>query len=381
MVHRGQRSGRGEVEGEIRKIVVSDFHLGAGQRTGELNPWENFFYDVEFADLLSYYSTQRYADQELELIINGDFFDLLQVRYDGGFPVHITEDIAVAKLQKALDGHPLVMDALQSFVNAPRKRITVLPGNHDFELNFPGCYRLFRERVCGHPDDERMNFVLERPYYEFDGVQIHHGMQFEPMNSYRWDAKFVSRGLPNPILRQPFGSIFVLEVLNAMKQKRPYVDRVQPFALYLFGALFLDPGVAFKLIALAMRTFWRYRVKPLLQRPRLDPVTLSDFWGTFIDYSAFPDFERKVKRLMRRNPRIHTVIMGHTHLRKVRRFGHNKTYINTGTWTDLISLDISNLGVTRELTYATLEYLPDRAPIARLRAWKGYTNLWRDIHY
>ncbi|MGE0707708.1 MAG: metallophosphoesterase [Planctomycetota bacterium] len=367
--------------GEIRKVVVSDFHLGAGRRTGELNPWENFFYDEEFADLLLFYSSDEYEERDVELIINGDFFDLLQVRYDGGFPVHITESIAVAKLAAALDGHPVVLNAMRRFVERPRKRITVLPGNHDFELVFPACHRLFRERVCGAEEDPRMHFVLERPYYEFDGVQVHHGMQFEAMNRYRWDDKFIREGVPQPVLRQPFGSYFVLEVLNAMKEKRPYVDRVQPFALYLAGAVLFDTAVALRLMSLAARAFWRYRLRPLLARPRLNPVTLSEFLETFWEYSAFPNFERKVHKMMRRNPRIHTVIMGHTHLRKVRRFAHNRTYINTGTWTDLISLEISNLGVNRELTYATVEYFPDRPPLARLRAWKGYTQLWREIHY
>ena len=370
-----------EVQGRIRKLVVSDFHLGSGQRTGELNPWENFFYDQEFADLLLHYSSDDYADEELELIINGDFFDLLQVRYDGGFPVHVTEQIAAAKLRDALDGHPVVVSALARFIDQPRKSITVLPGNHDFELNFPACYRMFSQRVTGAEDDPRMRFVLDKPVYEFDGVQIHHGMQFEAINSYRFDEKFLVEGWPEPILRQPFGSIFVMEVLNVMKAYRPYIDRVQPLSLYLFGALFLDTFIALRLIALALRTFWRWRIKPLFKRPPVEGADLRSTMEVLKEYSAFPNFERKVQKIFRRNPRIHTVIMGHTHLRKVRRFGNGRTYINTGTWTDLISLEISQLGVNRELTYAAIEYFPDKHPQARLLAWKGYTQVTRDIHY
>ena len=40
--------------GKIKKIVVSDFHIGEGREEGELNPWENFFYDDKFAELLHY---------------------------------------------------------------------------------------------------------------------------------------------------------------------------------------------------------------------------------------------------------------------------------------------------------------------------------------
>ena len=90
----------------------------------------------------------------------------------------------------------------------------------------------------------------------------------------------------------------------------------------------------------------------------------------------------KVRKLMRKHPHVHTVIMGHTHLRKVRRFGRNKTYINTGTWTNLISLDIANPGVNTDLSYATVEYTDDgHPPRAQLRAWEGYRDLWRDIFY
>lgn len=368
--------------GKIKKIVVSDFHLSDGSREGELNPWENFHHDDKFAELLRYYSTDYYEDEEVELIINGDFFDLLQVRYDGGFPVEITERIALTKLKASLDGHPIVVRGLRAFVETPHKRITVLPGNHDMELIFPACQRALREAITGDPEDERIAFIVDRPYYEFDGIQVHHGMQFEAMNRYPWGQIMISQGREEPIIYHPFGSLFLLRVLNVLKEHRPYIDRVQPFKLYFLGALLFDTGIALRLAVLALQTFWTYRLKPLFQG-RFSLERLRATLDGFAEYSAFPNFEGKVRRLMRKNPRIHTVIMGHTHLRKVRRFGHNKTYINTGTWTDLISLDIANLGLNRELTYATVEYFDseDHPPRATLRVWQGYQDLWREIAY
>jgi len=368
--------------GKIKKIVISDLHLSDGQREGELNPWENFYHDDKLAEFLRYYSTDYYEDEEVELIINGDFFDLLQVRYDGGFPTEVTERIAVAKLKACLDGHPIVVAAMRQFVDTPHKRIVVLPGNHDMELCFAGCQRLLTERVCGDPNDPRVFFVTDRSFYEFDGVQVHHGMQFEAMNRIPWDRIFVHRGLEEPILYQPFGSLFLLRVLNVLKGERPYIDRVQPFKLYFLGALVFDTGIALRLLGMALMVFWQYRLRPLLQG-RVNKARIRASLDGFLEYSAFPNFERKVRRIMRRNPRVHTVIIGHTHLRKVRRFGHHKTYINTGTWTDLISLDIANLGMSRELCYATIEYFEDadQPPQATLRAWQGYRDLWRDIPY
>lgn len=365
--------------GKIKKIVVSDFHIADGVREGELNPWENFYHDSKFAELVRYYSTDYFEDEELELIINGDFFDLLQVRYDGGFPVNITEAIAVAKLKACLDGHPEVVQALRDFVETPHKKITILPGNHDFEIVYPACRRLWTEYVCGVPDDERMVFIIEDQFYEFDGVQIHHGMQFEGMNRYDWERKFITEGVPEPILRQPFGSIFILEVLNVIKEKRPYVDRVQPFRLYFLGAMLFDPLIALQLALLAIATFWRHRVLPVLREPTF--TLIMHTIRASLDFTAFPNMESKVRKLFRKSPHVHTIIFGHTHLAKVRRFGRNKTYINTGTWTDLISLDISNLGMNRELTYATIEYFEDAPPQTKLRRWHGYRELWQDIPY
>ena len=361
------------------KIVISDFHLADGQESGLLNPWENFHHDSKLAELLRYYSTDYYEDEEVKLIINGDFFDLLQVRYDGGFPDEITEEIGVAKLKACLEGHPIAVRALDDFVQVPKKRITVLPGNHDFELIFPAARRLFCEAVCGRPDDDRMQFIVERSYYEFDGVQVHHGMQFEAMNRFNWKRLFLTKGRKKPILNLPWGSTYLLRVLNHLKEHRPYVDRVQPFSLYLFGACFFDTWFALRIIAMSLHVFFVTRILALFKRPR--EISLWQTFELFFQYEAFPNFEGKVKRLMRKNPHIHTIILGHTHLAKVRRFGRNRTYVNTGTWTDLISLDIARPGLSRELTYATIEFPEGQAPQTSLKAWRGYHDLWREIHY
>lgn len=362
------------------KLVLSDFHIADGQEAGLLNPWENFHHDAKLAELLRYYSTDYYEDEEVELIINGDFFDLLQVRYDGGFPDQITERIGLAKLKACLDGHPIVCRALSDFVDSPRKRITVLPGNHDFELIFPACRRLFCEVVTGKPEDDRFRFIVDRDHYEFDGVQVHHGMQFEHMNRFDWKRLFLVKGHPEPILNLPWGSVFLLRVLNRLKEKRPYLDRVQPFSLYLMGALLFDTWFALQICFWAVHLFFVSRVLALFKRPR--EVSFLDTFNLLWSYDAFPDFGHKVAKYLKKVPHVHTVIMGHTHLAMVRRFGRTKTYINTGTWTDLISLDLARPGLSRELTYATVEYPPDGGPPqSSLKAWRGYHDLWREIHY
>jgi UDP-2,3-diacylglucosamine pyrophosphatase LpxH len=362
------------------KVIVSDFHIGEGQERGSLNPWENFHHDDKFAELLRFYSTDYYEDEDVELIINGDFFDLLQVHYDGEFTDVVTEDVAVAKLKSCLDGHPAVTRALASFVEAPRKHITYIPGNHDIDLVFPRARRLFREAVTGNPLDERVRFVVDSEFYEFDGVQIHHGHQFEAMNSFDMKRLFLSKGLPAPVLNLPWGSIFILKVLNRLKEQRPYVDRIQPFNLYLYGAVFLDTFFAMRIGALAAYHFLKTRVFTPFSRKRR--ARLMKTLKILFEYSAFPDMDAHARKLLAKQEKVHAVLFGHTHLAKVRRFAHDKLYINTGTWTDLISLDLANFGMRNELTYALVEYPQDEPrPRVSLKAWIGYHELWKDINF
>ena len=362
------------------KVVVSDFHIGEGQEPGSLNPWESFHHDDKFAELLRYYSTDYYEDVDVELIINGDFYDLLQVRVDGDFPDIITEDVAALKVKACLDGHPTITRALASFIDQPRKRITFVPGNHDFEFFFPRCRRLFREAVTGSPLDERVRFVVDADHYEVDGVQIHHGHQFEAMNSFDLKRVFLSKGLPAPIMNLPWGSIFILRVLNKLKEKRPYIDRVQPFNLYLYGAIFLDPMFAAHLMILSVYNFVKTRILTPFSRKRR--ARLLKTFKILLEYSAYPNFDLHARKIFAADPKCHALLVGHTHLARVRRFGKDHTYINTGTWTDLISLDIAAFGMRNELTYALVEY-PEGEPKPRvsLKAWTGYHELWRDINY
>jgi UDP-2,3-diacylglucosamine pyrophosphatase LpxH len=190
----------------------------------------------------------------------------------------------------------------------------------------------------------------------------------------------LSKGLPAPVLNIPWGSVFILNVLNKLKERRPYVDRIQPFNLYLLGAIFLDTGFAARLAALAIYEFLRTRVFTPFSRKRRSKLLKT--LKVMFEFSAYPDFDAFARKLLEKNKDVHAVLMGHTHIAKVRRFARDKIYINTGTWTDLISLDISALGMRNELTYALIEY-PEGEPRPRvgLKAWTGYHELWRDINF
>ena len=90
------------------KVIVSDVHMGAGNPTGLVNPYEDFHHDDRLAELFRHYATDRYADAAVELILAGDFLDLLKLRYQGRFPDEVDEAIAVDKVRRCILGHPLV---------------------------------------------------------------------------------------------------------------------------------------------------------------------------------------------------------------------------------------------------------------------------------
>src|SRR5262245_61671762 len=62
---------------KLIRLVLSDLHLGTGVAEGQLNPLEDFFYDDRFAELLDHYEKRCGEPTGIELILNGDIFDLL----------------------------------------------------------------------------------------------------------------------------------------------------------------------------------------------------------------------------------------------------------------------------------------------------------------
>jgi len=85
---------------KLVRLVLSDLHLGSGSRPGELNAYEDFFHDDRFAELITHHLREIPPDTAIELILNGDIFDLLKIRIGGVWPTEITDGIATEKLRQ-----------------------------------------------------------------------------------------------------------------------------------------------------------------------------------------------------------------------------------------------------------------------------------------
>jgi UDP-2,3-diacylglucosamine pyrophosphatase LpxH len=351
------------------KLVVSDFHLGKGcfLKDGTNNILEDFRFDRKFVEFLEYYSSGEFAEHEVELIINGDFLNLLQVDYLGIHTYLITEKMVVHGVRSIIAGHPEVFDALRRFATTPNHEIAYIVGNHDVGLLWDGPRAVLRDCI-GH------NLRFYDTYYDFDGVRVEHGHLHEAINStdpQRFSVK--DPDYPEPVLNLPWASLFVTTFLPKIKKERPFVDKVKPFTAYIRWAFIHDFFFIVKTLFFATIAFTR--MWSLARKHKLIDFAIS--WKRAKGLAIYPSFVKEARKILRDNPHLNAIIFGHTHVLRYRQWGGGKEYFNTGTWNEVTSFDIADFGLQTMLTYAFIEMPPPSVsgrPRVALREWKGQ---WR----
>ncbi len=352
------------------KIIVSDFHLGVGKYLpdGRFNYLEDFYYDDKFIEFLRYHRTGPFAEADIELIVNGDFFNHLQVNVDDPSPEIIDEEEAILRTKAILKGHPEMFSAMKEFADTPHHFITFTLGNHDPGLLFTAVHHLLQQTLGQKTE------VKTGPYI-FDGVHVEHGNQYFADNAYNTRLYFLSKGLPKPVVNIPWGSYFVIHFLNPIKKERHYFDKIYPFKYYLRWAFIHDTGFAIRSIAkILFYFFWlRFRKDPYRRSPLTRTLKIAK------EVPLSPKLDREAKKILLSQKNIHTVVFSHTHFALLRQFTPNKTYINTGLWNEQISLEISNPGKIVRLTYAQLDYGEEGNIKPSLKEWKGTHQIIEDI--
>lgn len=365
------------------KLVISDCHLSAGLNfESERNPHEDFVFDDELVSFFSYFSSGPYGfGCEVELILNGDFLDFLNVPYRGEFEEVITEQFALYKLECILAGHPRVIAALRKFAGQPGKTVTYNVGNHDAEFFFPKVREYFVRAIDPEekfPSDKaHVNF--EKPSLDVEGgIQIHHGHLYEAAHYFDYENPiFVAEGLPLPVLNLPWGSFYVLKIVNRFKWEREYVDKVRPVKAMILWGLVFDTWFTLKFLFLSLFYFLKTRFIYSSDPKRRLQTTfkiLKEETTTFLQ-----DLEKSARELLRAQPEVHTVIMGHTHHPMFKVYPDGKCYLNTGTWTKMINLDLRSIGTATKLTFALIEYDEQGKARARLQQWMGEFTPHRSV--
>lgn len=364
---------------KLIRIVVSDLHLGTGARRGEMNPFEDFFHDDRFAELLMHYDAEAGDDTEVELIFNGDIFDLLKVKIGGVWPTEITEEIAVEKLRLCLEGHPRFVHAMREFLAKPTHRVTYLPGNHDLDMWFPGPQELFRRYVAPSSASERVRFITSSgTYYLPEGIQIRHGHQLERIHRVDYNEMTRKRSDGVEVLKLPWGSLWILEVMNPAKEQRSHIDRIQPLGRFLAAAMLFDMRFALRFVWLTSAYFlrrrvfafraWREALKNLPRALREEVVALGGY-------------DEAATRALKKLRGVHTLIVGHSHAPRYRALPGNKVLVNTGTWMRMINLDLRYLGQDSGLTYALIDYPDEGRARTALMRWYGKPPQCEAVHY
>jgi len=349
------------------KLIVSDFHLGKGRyfSDGTQNILEDFIYDREFAEFLRYYRSNQYAKVEVELILNGDILNLLQIDTWGVHTHLITERSVVRAVEKIVAGHPDFFQALKEFAMTPGHHISYVVGNHDAGMLWPGPKKVFSEAV-GAP------VAFHDVSYQFDGIYVEHGQQHERFAQIDMQRPFITRGLPEPVLNLPWGSLFVAVYLPKIKQSRPHVDKVRPPSTFfrwvaihdLWWGLRTSVGIA-KFVFDTVLFRRRYQIREGVR------ATL----GLLKEISLYPNYDKIAFKILESYETVNTVIFGHTHILRYRQWKEGKEYYNEGTWNEMINLDLNDYGKQIRLTYAFIEYAMgsdnSEKPKVRLKQWHG----------
>ena len=352
------------------KLVISDLHLGKGRvvQGGGTNPLEEFYYSERLVEFFQYYSSGQFKDYEVELIINGDFLNFLQVDFRGHFLTVFTEGVCLEVLKSIIDGHRKVFETLKSFANQPGRSLTYIVGNHDMAMLWPACREYLNQAVGS-------SIRFKNIVYFFDGVHIEHGHMHEAANRMDPRRFFLKKNLAEPILNLPFGSHFFVDLVLKIKQRYPYVDKIRPFSRMLRWTIMDE---TFMTLSGGLQLA-KYLFKTIFLKDSRRQVSLRQLLKIIFESAIFPDLGESAHKILS-DERVNIVIFGHTHVYQYRQWGPEKEYFNTGTWTELTSLDIVSLGKITKLTYVLLEYPEDGGrPRGRLKEWRGFHRIEEDV--
>jgi UDP-2,3-diacylglucosamine pyrophosphatase LpxH len=205
-------------------VCFSDVEMGAG------GPFDDFPRSDFLAETIRTYSRDPYRWLSIDLVFNGDTFDLLKTSYRGGFPHHVTRDIAIDKMERIAAAHRVFFEQLGEFLRGDpeRRRVFFVVGNHDMELFFPEVQTLIRERigVSDHVYFPGLSLSLGR-------VRIEHGSQLDTLFAIDPDKPFIDRRDGEKLLNLSWAAVALLDVALPLQPILYHHDRLKPRELVL----------------------------------------------------------------------------------------------------------------------------------------------------
>jgi len=364
-------------------IVVSDLHLGAGLSVNNRrNFLEDFHYDKELIEFIEYHSSGHYLDREVELIINGDFFDLLAVPFVKYFDDEFwSEKAAMDKLKMCVEAHSGVFEALKDFLSYPNNRVVYIIGNHDAELVFESLRDYLINQI---PEKDRHKFRIllndDTIYIPEDGIVLKHGHEYELAHQYSIKTCIATDINHNKYFIPPWGSYYVTRVINKFKEGRDYINAVRPVNKFIINGIIYDPLYTVRFIFANFYYFFMVRfVMIFKQNKKLSEVLNS----VKKEIHLFQNYESLTEEYVTSDESIKALIVGHTHDPIFREYDDGSIFINTGTWTKMYNLDFGKNFNGAKLTFARVDVKEkaedqtgrfDHLEIS-LNEWRGRSDL------
>lgn len=211
--------------------VISDLHLGGPSNFQIFNSGD------ELARLITHLAGLL-PEKKIALLINGDFVDFLAEEPSR----HFDPEGAVGKLSRIATedtSFVKVFEALRGFANTKNRRLIINLGNHDLELALPWVRSRLMEILSGGNDE-----ACGRITCAFDGtgfgcrvgnatVLCVHGNEVDTWNlaDYEKIRRFgleVTHGRPIDSWIPNAGTQLVIDVMNDLKRKYPFIDLLKP---------------------------------------------------------------------------------------------------------------------------------------------------------
>ncbi len=229
-------------------FVVSDLHMGG--RRAEGIDFQMFARGARLAALARHVAAR--PAERVALVLDGDIIDSLAEDEQGGAYVAYDPARAAALVERLFEDPSFapVWEALRHLLRVGRHLALVI-GNHDLELALPAVQAALRERLAG--DDAA---ALARLSFSTQGagwacrvgaarVFCTHGNEVDPWNWVDYNAlgqlahaHGAGRAI-DPARWQPnAGTRLVIELMNRVKARFPFVDLLKPEQAAAVGVLY-----------------------------------------------------------------------------------------------------------------------------------------------
>jgi UDP-2,3-diacylglucosamine pyrophosphatase LpxH len=294
-------------------VVLSDIEMGAG---GNM---DDFPHSDWLGQLLRSYNDPPFEDLDVDLVFNGDTFDLHKTSYLGEYPRHITGEVALGKMARIWAAHRPFFEGLRDFLDhgGAERRVFFVVGNHDPELLFPDV-QLFIQTQLGRFE----NVVFPGFWLEMGRIHVEHGSQLDPMFKMRRDQLFLTYR-DQTVLNLSWGSVAILDSVMTMQSLLAFHDRLMPRQ----EVLDLLPEAK----ELVMGAFWKYYTRDYWKgffsrdpTKKLSWSMVKELVGRFRSKSIEVSIDKTLHERLRTDDSMRLYIVGHMHQPAIWSHGDRK---------------------------------------------------------